>query len=288
MVSSIIIGNVVRYYAIKYGIDTPLLSHPILFSSAAGISSFLSILSRITIEDIFNLFEYKQLAMIGGEPNVLSKIPERDTAFKMESHSDGMASKNTIQTSDNKMEDIVASMDFSKLDNLLDSFKTNIKIANGERLKKIEEDITHQMNLLGGLSAKAQETHIPDHRTLVVKFLGLEHRFSDAGAEIAKVMEIIGKDKGSPSESLLDSDPEQFYKNKIKFVNRVREGTNQQCKIIKDYVKNNKLLTPSEKEVFFTRINSVKKGAANLADADNAILKKQLENSAILTELKKN
>jgi len=93
----------------------------------------------------------------------------------------------------------------------------------------------------------------------------------------------MGKDNGSPSESLLDSDPEQFYKNKIKSVNRVREGTNQQCKI-KDYVKNNKSLTPSQKEVFFTRINSVKKGAANLANADNAIFKKQLENSAIFTE----
>lgn len=111
--------------------------------------------------------------------------------------------------------------------------------------------------------------------------------FSDARAEIAKVKEIILKDKGSPSESLLDSDPYKFFKNKIKFVNRVREGQNQQCKIIKDYVKNNKLLTPSQKEDLFTRIYSVKKGAANLADADNAILKKQLENSEILTELNK-
>ena len=83
VVSSIIIGNVVRYYAIKYGIDTPLLSHPILFSSAVGISSFLSILSRITIEDIFNLFEYKQLALPVGELPVSKNSLTIDTNMKM-------------------------------------------------------------------------------------------------------------------------------------------------------------------------------------------------------------
>jgi NADH-ubiquinone oxidoreductase chain 6 len=83
VVSSIVMGNIVRYYAIKYGIDTPLLSHPILFSSAAGISSFLSILSRITIEDIFNLFEDKQLALPVGELPVSKNSLTIDTNMKM-------------------------------------------------------------------------------------------------------------------------------------------------------------------------------------------------------------
>ena len=83
VVSSIVIGNIVRYYAIKYGIDTPLLSHPILFSSAAGISSFLSIFSRITIEDIFNLFDDKQLALPVGELPVSKNSLTIDTNMKM-------------------------------------------------------------------------------------------------------------------------------------------------------------------------------------------------------------
>jgi len=56
VVSSVIIGYVVRSFAIKYGLDIPWLDHPMLFSSAAGISSFLSLSSKTTIEMIFNIF----------------------------------------------------------------------------------------------------------------------------------------------------------------------------------------------------------------------------------------
>lgn len=56
---------------------------------------------------------------------------------------------------------------------------------------------------------------------------------------------------------------------------------------MKDYVKGNKFLTSEDKVNFFTDINKVKKNAAIIADADNSILKKQIENSVILTELNK-
>ena len=72
MGSSIVISNIVRYFAIKYGIDTPLLHYPVLFSFTTGISSFLAIPSKITIEMLFNILEDKELDIVLGEHKVLS------------------------------------------------------------------------------------------------------------------------------------------------------------------------------------------------------------------------
>ena len=83
MVSSVIIGYVVRSFAIKYGLDIPWLDHPMLFSSAAGISSFLSLSSKTTIEMIFNIFEDKELAIVVGEHLVVSNTLKVDTNLKM-------------------------------------------------------------------------------------------------------------------------------------------------------------------------------------------------------------
>ena len=63
--------------------------------------------------------------------------------------------------------------------------------------------------------------------------------------------------------------------------------TNLECKLITDYIKNNKILQDEEKEKVFTAIKIVNKNAALIADADNAILKKQMEKSIILQELEK-
>lgn len=291
VLSSIVIANIVRYLAIKYGIDTPLLSDAILFSSATGISSFLSLSSKTTIEIIFNIFDDKQLAMVVGEPDVISNIPKIETSFKMDSHSDGMANKENVQTtlSDNKVEEIMSSIDFSKLDNLLSELKTNINGINEQRLENIKQEISIQMELLQGLSAEAQKHHVPKQTTLLLNFLELKkiREFSDVVPEIQKIIDLVNKDKGSPDKILLESDPERYFKNKIKYVNRVKESTNQQCNIIKDYVKGNKILKSEDKVLFFTDINKVKKNAAIIADADNSILKKQIDNSVILTELNK-
>ncbi len=85
VLSSIIIGNIVRYFAIKYGIHTPLLYHPILFSSATGISSFLSLASKFTIEMIFDTFDTfnTKLAMAVDNDVVIPKTSELDTHLKM-------------------------------------------------------------------------------------------------------------------------------------------------------------------------------------------------------------
>lgn len=56
---------------------------------------------------------------------------------------------------------------------------------------------------------------------------------------------------------------------------------------MKNYIKNNQILTNEDKVHFFTAINVVKKNAATVADADKAIFKKLMYNSVILTELKK-
>jgi hypothetical protein len=93
------------------------------------------------------------------------------------------------------------------------------------------------------------------------------------------------KDLRAPDKDLLESNPEKFWKDKVKHVNRVRENTNIQCKLIKDYLKNNNILSYEDKVHFFTAINQVKKNAAIVADADNSIVKKQIDNSVILTEL---
>lgn len=65
----------------------------------------------------------------------------------------------------------------------------------------------------------------------------------------------------------------------------MRENTNLQCKVMKNYIKDNNVLSHEDKIHFFTAINKVKKNTAIIADADNSIVKKQIDNSVILTEL---
>jgi NADH-ubiquinone oxidoreductase chain 3 len=213
--TSVVIGNIVRCLFIKYGIYTPLLFHPVLFSSATAFSSFSSTIGKITVEMIFDIFEDKELAMVVGDPAVISDIPKIDTAFKMESHSGGMANKDALQTTlpDKKVEEIsMLTIDFSKLDNLLNELKTNINGINEQRLKHIKEDIDVQIELLQGLSLEAQKKHIPIYMNLINNFLELKkHReFSDVVPEIKKIVELIEKDKGAPHEDLLESNPEKY------------------------------------------------------------------------------
>jgi len=52
----------------------------------------------MNIETIFELFEHKQLAMIGGDHPVVSNTNELDTNVKMDNNIDGLAS-NTHKSS---------------------------------------------------------------------------------------------------------------------------------------------------------------------------------------------
>ena len=173
-----VISYVVRYLSIEYGIDNPLLSHPALFSSAAGISSFLSIPSRLTIETIFNIFKDRELKIGVGEPQVLSKPYEASTSLMMGKSNDGVAS-NPSNTSDGtftkntleKIPDLV--MDFTKLDSLLQELKPYINSINKQRLIKINEEINAQTEILKGLAAKAVKSNGPIYFNLVDNFCAL-------------------------------------------------------------------------------------------------------------------
>lgn len=293
ILSSIVIGNIVRYFAIKYGIDTPLLSHPVLFTSATGISSFLSLSSKTTIEMIFNILGDKQLAMVVGGDPVVFKANSLDTNLKMDNNSDGFISKTykphlDTTFSQNRIDEVsLPPLDFSKLDNLLNELKSNINTIHEERLKLIKEEIKLQIDLLQKLSAEALKQHIPNYMNLILNFRSLREfsEFSDVNPVVDSIFESMAKDLRAPDKNLLESNPEKFWKDKVKHVNRVRENTNIQCKLIKDYLKNNNILSYEDKVHFFTAINQVKKNAAIVADADNSIVKKQIDNSVILTEL---
>jgi hypothetical protein len=82
VVLSIVISNIVRYFVIKYSIDTPLLHSPMLFSFTTGISSFLTIPSKITIETLF-ILDGKELDIIVGEYKILSNTNILDTKYMM-------------------------------------------------------------------------------------------------------------------------------------------------------------------------------------------------------------
>ena len=56
-----------RYTLIKYGIENPLLCHPILFTSATGITSFFSLIHKIIIETIIKIYSNPELAVVVGE-----------------------------------------------------------------------------------------------------------------------------------------------------------------------------------------------------------------------------
>ena len=218
VVSSIVIGNVVRYFAIKYGVNTPLLLHPVLFSSATGISSFLSIASKITIEMIFNIFDNKQFAMIVDEHPVVFNTNELDINFKSDNNNDGLGSsapKTNLDTtfSQNKVEEVsLPPLDFSKLDNLLNELKGNINTINQERLKIIKKEIKVQIDLLQGLSSEAQQQHIPNYLNLIANFRSLREfrEFNDVKPVVDSLFEIMRNDLHAPDKDLLESNPEKF------------------------------------------------------------------------------
>jgi predicted double-glycine peptidase len=60
---------------------------------------------------------------------------------------------------------------------------------------------------------------------------------------------------------------------------------NKQLNLLKDYVKSNTVLTKDHKTKLFTAIKQVKGSGTMLADADKEIIRKQIANSLILSEL---
>ena len=244
VVSSIVISNMVRYFAIKYGIDTPLLNYPVLFSSATGISTFLAIPSKITIEMLFNTLEDNKLAIDAGEYKVIFKNNKLDTTLKMvNGNKDGLASnipKLNIDTT-LPLEKVEEIPDFktklSTIDNLLLELKTNINNLHQDRLKAIKLEINNQMDILKELSHKAQIEHVPYLIKLTASFLDLDklEGFSDIKPEIKEICRLVDKDIPKPLDVLFKSNPEQYWKEQIKYANKVQEKNNQICKVIKDY-----------------------------------------------------
>lgn len=209
----------VRYFAIKYGIDTPLLNYPVLFSSATGISTFLAIPSKITIEMLFNTLEDNKLAIDAGEYKVIFKNNKLDTTLKMvNGNKDGLASnipKLNIDTT-LPLEKVEEIPDFktklSTIDNLLLELKTNINNLHQDRLKAIKLEINNQMDILKELSHKAQIEHVPYLIKLTASFLDLDklEGFSDIKPEIKEICRLVDKDIPKPLDVLFKSNPEQY------------------------------------------------------------------------------
>jgi hypothetical protein len=59
MLFALVIGNIVRYSCIKYGVfaNNPLLNDPALYSYAISISTFLSRITKTIIDSVFAIFE---------------------------------------------------------------------------------------------------------------------------------------------------------------------------------------------------------------------------------------
>lgn len=151
-----IIGNMVRYFLIKYGIDNPLLYHPVLFTTAAGISSFLSIASKLTIESLFDIISDNELDIAVGDRKIIHISDGQKTTFKATiNNREGLSSKtNNLPSSD--LEDKVSGLnintieypDFTKLDNLLSELKRNIGTMHNQQLADIKREIDNQINNL--------------------------------------------------------------------------------------------------------------------------------------------
>jgi len=85
----------------------------------------------------------------------------------------------------------------------------------------------------------------------------------------------------------MKSDPIKYWKDEVSYSNRVNNNQNKILRLCKDYVKNNTILTQKDKTILFTGIKNLSKVNATIHDTDKAIFNKQVENSIILTELRK-
>lgn len=134
IMSSIVIANIVRSIAIKYGIHTPLYDYPPLFSAAAGITSFLCIPTKITIETVYNILDNKGLITLVDGDNVLYATSKEGTTLKMVDNNRGQSSGTPGESSSTPGQspgtDITSSL--GKIEDLLNELKINIDNAKKE------------------------------------------------------------------------------------------------------------------------------------------------------------
>jgi hypothetical protein len=215
IISSIVIANLVRYLFIKYGIDSPLLSYPVLFSSAAGISSFLSIPSKLTIETLFSIISEKELDIAVGDSKVIPIPNQLKTTFSMvNSNNEGLASSSmVVNMPELKVNPVpVVKHDFSRIDNLLNELKNNIGSIHNQKLIDIQREIANEINNLNKVGDLAKEKHMPNYLSLVKTFVGLNtyKEFSDIEPVLNKFFEISNTDFKNPDEDLLRSNPVKY------------------------------------------------------------------------------
>ena len=187
---SIIISNIVRYLFINYGIDSPLIHHPVLLSSAAALSSFLSISSKLTIELLFSIFGDKEIAMVLGDTDTIS-MSKSSTTFKMVNGNKDQIASNL----DNKSEDF----SFDKMDSLLKKLQTQI-----EEVNSIRKD--HTITELKDLNDKLNKWEQFCTRDLTKKLSSLaQYNFLFTTDEIVQLMVYIdrlGKPAGISSSCI--------------------------------------------------------------------------------------
>ena len=301
-----VIGNLVRYFAIKYGIDTPLYAHPALFTSTIGISSFLSMFMKFIIESLFNIFSGNKVPLIEDYP--ISTYPFNSCTPKMmDGNGDGLIDpqlKSYPETNlSSKKVEVMPNLtfNFNKLDSLLTELKHNIrdlstdmdarKLAERDaRRLAIQVEIDNEMKHLTELYDKAQQDYLPNYLNLTGNFYSLKgfKQFSDIDTTLNKLYEIGDWDNKKPKDALLESNPDKYWNEKIKYANRVKNQVNAQCKVMKDYIKENNILTFNHKKEFLDNIKAVNKNVSIIAEADKKAFNRQLERSIILKELKLN
>jgi hypothetical protein len=138
VIFSVIISILVRFCLIKYGIDNPLLDYPVLYSSAAAISTFLCIPVKICIHTIFDIYADSNLTLTIGESN-LEAINIKSQETYMMTRSTGEESTNSPSSaSGNKSE----SINFDSIDDLLKKLRNQIQMAKDEDFKNATEDLS--------------------------------------------------------------------------------------------------------------------------------------------------
>lgn len=121
-------------------------------------------------------------------------------------------------------------VDFSKMDALLAQLKNNKELLTDARIDRLNDEIAQNTAELRQNIDYTINTFTPQFFRICGFFQyistidGFEQELSSV---MNKHMDLTGKDNHKPSEKLLQSDPVKFYKNSIKYANRVNQTNNE-------------------------------------------------------------
>ncbi len=182
----------------------------------------------------------------------------------------------------------IPQFDFSKLDKMMTELKTNMHSMSEDRIITLEKKIQDNLDQLKVKGIEVQKTFFPKYIQLHTTFNQLSNfiEFKDLSAVLNKITKISLEDAPKPLKELLESDPDRFWKEQIKYANKVHEKNITILNLFKKYVISKDLLSMQHKTELFTSIKALKKISEEIATTDKMYFKENLENSKILAEIR--